>query len=137
MAKFMDPNDFTENFIDSVAGSTSVIYGLIKNRDLPGGMSTGQMLGQMSKASISSSVVGGAATKALTDKLGDIASASMKQAMDISVKWSGGTTTLTAQLAKSSKLKMAQDIRAAKLDVTIENLTRMCKLSKTWDSAAD
>ena len=132
MAKFMDPEDLTENFIDSVCGSVSVIASLVKNKGLPGGVSAGQLLGQMSKSSIASSVAGGAASKALTDKLGDIASASMKQALDISLKWSGGEATLTAQLAKSSKLKIAQDIRAAKLDVTIENLTRMCRLSKSF-----
>jgi len=132
IAKFMDPTDLKENFIDSILGAVSLIAGLVGNKSLPGGANMGQILGQLNKASLASSIAGGAATKAITDQLGSIATASMKQSLDISLKWTPSKTTFTAQLAKSSKLQIAQDIKAAKLDVTIENLTRLCKITKSF-----
>ena len=114
-----------------VAGAASMATGLIGEHagmDIGGHRSLGAMVQDLGTQSISAGVGGSGMLDSIHDKLGSSAGAEMKQALEIKLRWSAGKATLDVGLNRASKLKVSANIKAAKIEVMIENVMRVLQI---------
>jgi hypothetical protein len=134
MAQFTDSlqsGQFQEHLLLWLDGAVSLISGAVGSHlsmDTGGERNVGALLADMATVSVGASVAGSGLLSSVQDKLGTTVGAEMKQALNIKLKWSSGTAKLDMDLSRASKLKVAASIKAAKIEVLIENLMRLVKI---------
>ena len=122
---------FEEHLLLWLDGAVALMSGAIGGHlsmDTGGSRNVGKLLGDMASVSVGASVAGSGLLSSVQDKLGATVGAEMKQALNIKLKWSSGTAKLDMDLSRASKLKVAASIKAAKIEVLIENLMRLVKI---------
>ncbi|MBT3220378.1 MAG: hypothetical protein HN348_14930 [Proteobacteria bacterium] len=121
-----------EHLISWVGGTIGQVQGLLAGTsgleaNVGGGRNVGALLSLASSSSLGVQVGGAALARKLKDSA-RLQGSSMKQKLDIKIKWENGKATLDIQLHRGSELKFGGDVKAAKLEVIIENLQRMIKI---------
>ena len=121
-----------EHLISWVTGTIGQVQGLLSNTsgleaDVGGGRNLGAILRLASTTSFGVEMGGAALARRLQDSA-RIKGSSMKQKLDIRLKWENGKVTLDIQLLRGSELKFGGDVKAASLEVIVENLQRMIKI---------
>ncbi len=132
-AKFME--DVANGKIDGlltkwVSGTAASIRGLIVdkvNPTLSGGRTLGQMLGTVANTSLSANIGSAALAERVSNKL-EGSGAELAQRLDIKLEWEGNSTKLDVSLDRVSTMKLDRDLKAAKLEVMVETVTRMINI---------